>query len=181
MKNDTFKLSTIDITEGGIMVAAALILNFIKIPMGITGGSINLQMLPLIIYSLRKGWFKGFLISGVVYGIVSCVVDTSGNLANFPFDYLIGFGSCSLCGFFSKKILESTPLKTGIFLVISMILVTATRLLGSTLSSMIVYGYTLGPSLVYNVAYIVPSVIFTYLVLIIFLKSLRKLNVKKEH
>ena len=42
-----------DIAEDGMLIAMAIILDFIKIPIGATGGSINLQMLPLFVIALN--------------------------------------------------------------------------------------------------------------------------------
>ena len=80
-----------DIAEDGILIAAAFGLNFIKIPVGPTGGSINLQMLPLMIIALRRGPFHGLVSGGIVYGLLTCLTDGYG-FACYPFDYLIGRG-----------------------------------------------------------------------------------------
>ena len=43
------------LVEGAIMVAVAFALSFVEIPVGLYGGSIEFVMIPLIVYSLRRG------------------------------------------------------------------------------------------------------------------------------
>jgi len=67
MKNK--KLRTL--TEGAILTAAALALSYIKIPIGLGfggfGGSVDLVMIPIIIFALRQGCLWG-LGSGLIFG-----------------------------------------------------------------------------------------------------------------
>ena len=43
------------LTEGAAMVAAAVVLNFLKVDLFAQGGSINLIFIPLMVYALRWG------------------------------------------------------------------------------------------------------------------------------
>lgn len=56
MKNKTLRT----VTEGAVLTALALALSYIKIPIGLAfggfGGSVDLVMIPLIIFALRRGW-----------------------------------------------------------------------------------------------------------------------------
>ena len=88
-----------EIAENGILIAMAFGLNFIKIPVGATGGSINFQMLPLMIIALRRGPASGLICGGILFGLLTCLTDGYG-FACYPFDYLIGFGSVAVMGFF---------------------------------------------------------------------------------
>ena len=146
-----------EIAEDGILIAAAIILNFIKIPLGPSGGSINFQMLPLMLIALRHGPTHGLICGGIIYGLVTCLIDGWG-FATYPFDYLIGFGSVMVIGLFNKFILGENQkwynLKGEIFLLIGGILSTFVRFVGSTASSMIVYGYTFVAAAAYNAIYI---------------------------
>ena len=145
-------------SEDAILLAAAFVLNFIKIPLGATGGSVNFQMLPLMIIALRRGPLVGFICSGVIYGLITCITDGYG-FATFPFDYLIGFGSAAIVGFFRPLIYTEKPAKHGylipeIFILVAGILSTFVRFVGSTTSSMVIYGYNLQAALAYNALYI---------------------------
>ena len=149
-----------DITETGILVAIALGLNFIKFLPFPTGGSVNLQMLPLFVLTLRRGPIKGFIGSGIVYGVISCLTDGYG-FAFYPFDYLIGFGSACVLGFFNPLILSKTQLnynvKGEIFLLVGGVLASFVRFIGGCISSMIFYSYSLLAAMEYNALYVFVS------------------------
>ena len=61
----------ITMCEGAVCVALSLVLSYMKIPIGAGfggwGGSIDLVMIPLIVYALRRGtgWGLG---AGLVFG-----------------------------------------------------------------------------------------------------------------
>ena len=114
--------TTKQIAEEGVLLAMAFVLNLIKIPVGATGGSINFQMLPLMIIALRHGPAHGFIAGGIVYGLITCLTDGYG-FACYPFDYLIGFGSVAVMGLFRKQIFgenqEGYNLKGLIFIFVA--------------------------------------------------------------
>ncbi|MCF0117332.1 MAG: energy-coupled thiamine transporter ThiT [Bacilli bacterium] len=166
-------------SEDAILVAAAFALNFLKIPMGPTGGSINLQMLPLMIIALRRGPLEGFICGGLVFGVLTCFTDNYG-WACFPFDYLIGFGSVCALGFFRNFIFaenqEGYNLKGEIFIAVGSILTALIRMIGSCASSMILWGADLGYALGYNAVYILPSAGFAMIILMALYGPLLKIN-----
>ena len=149
--------TTRQIAEEGVLLALAFVLNIIKIPVGATGGSINFQMLPLMIIALRHGPAHGFIAGGIVYGLLTCLTDGYG-FACYPFDYLIGFGSVAVMGLFRKQIFgenqEGYNVKGLIFIFIAGVLTTFVRYIGSNVSSIVVYDYTLKAALAYNAFYI---------------------------
>ena len=155
--SEDIKFSTKDIAESGVLIAAALVLNFIKLFPAPTGGSVNLQMLPLFILAIRKGPIKAFVGCGIVYGLISCLVDGYG-IATYPFDYLLGIGSVAILGLFSKQILnenvDNYNLKGEILLFVGVALATSMRFVASTISSMVLYDYDIVPAMLYNVGYI---------------------------
>ena len=59
MSNTSTHSSTRRLTEGGICIALALVLSYLKIPIGLSfggfGGSITLVMVPLILFAVRYG------------------------------------------------------------------------------------------------------------------------------
>ena len=149
--------TTKQIAEEGVLLALAFVLNLIKIPVGPTGGSINFQMLPLMIIALRHGPAHGFVAGGIVYGLITCLTDGYG-FATYPFDYLIGFGSVALMGLFRNQIFgeeqEGYNIKGLIFIFVGGLLATFVRYIGSNVSSIVVYGLTLKGALEYNSIYI---------------------------
>lgn len=151
------EFSVRDITEMGVVIAISIGLSFIKILPMPTGGSVNIQMVPLFFLALRRGPLKGFICSGIVYGLISCLIDGYG-FATFPFDYLLGFGSVGLVGFFSPYILKAGEknytLKGELLLLLAGTIATTLRFLAGTVSSMVVYGYDLIPAMIYNSMYV---------------------------
>ena len=104
MKKGLFGFNVHDIVEIAMFVAIALVLdNFLKIPLGASGGSINLAVLPLVLLALRHGWFKGFVAGGIIFGFISCLIDGYG-LVTYPLEYFVTFGSIAIVGAFSKLI-----------------------------------------------------------------------------
>ncbi len=146
-----------DMAEDGILIALAFGLNFIKIPLGATGGSANLQMLPLFLIALRHGPSHGLICGGLIYGMLTCLTDGYG-FATYPFDYLIAFGGVAVMGFFRHLIFvpgqKTYTVKGELFLFLGGALSTLLRFIGSSASSMIVYGYSFEAACLYNAVYI---------------------------
>lgn len=168
-----------EIVEEGVLISLAFVLNFIKIPVGPTGGSINFQMLPLMIIALRHGPQHGFIAGGIIYGLLTCLTDGYG-FACYPFDYLIGFGSVAVMGFFRKFIFAKEQnnynIKGILFILLAGALSTAVRYIGSNVSSIVVYGYTLEAALAYNAFYIPLSGLIATLAFIAIYGPLIKIN-----
>lgn len=154
-EKDTFSVR--DMVESAVLIAMAVGLNFIKLFPAPTGGSVNLQMLPLMIIAFRHGPTKGFLCGGIVYGLITCLTDGYG-FEFFPFDYLVGFGSVAICGFFKNKVFpagqKGYAVKGEIYLFIAAALSTFVRFIGGSVSSMVYYNYTFIAAITYNAAYV---------------------------
>jgi thiamine transporter ThiT len=146
-----------DMAEIGILSAAAIGLQFIRIPLSGGAGSINLGLIPLFVIALRHGPTKGFIAGAFIYGFITCLTDGYG-LFTYPLDYLVGFGSCAALGFFSKLVFTGD--KKGwsalgfVWIAVGCVLATFIRFVGSSASSMVNYGYDFIPALQYNVIYI---------------------------
>ena len=174
--------TTRQIVEEGVLISLAFVLNFIKIPIGATGGSINFQMLPLMIIALRHGPQHGFICGGIIYGLLTCLTDGYG-FACYPFDYLIGFGSVAVMGFFRQFIFnkdqETYNVKGLVFIFIAGTLATLVRYIGSNVSSIVVYGLSLKGALAYNAFYIPLSGLVSIIALMAMYGPLIKVN--KSH
>ena len=154
------KIEIADMAEMGMLIGMAFILNLFKLfAIGSDGGSVNFQMIPLFILALRRGPVKGF---------VACLTDGYG-FATYPFDYLIGFGSTALIGFFRPLIFsdsqETYNVKGEVFIFIAGLAATLMRMVGSTISSVVVYNYTLAAGILYNLTYIPLCGLFATIVL----------------
>ncbi len=175
---DDVKLTVKEMVELGILVALAIVFDFIpKIKVGATGGSISLTMLPLFIIAFRFSFVKTFLASGIIYGLLTCLFDGYG-FATYPFDYLLGFGLISLTSLFRHLAFSrKQPLYLSmIYFAIAIIVGGFARFIGATMSSMIIYETTLWGGLTYNATYIIPSVGFSLLILLLFYSLLANLN-----
>lgn len=171
--------TTREIPEIAIFISVALILDRIpKINIGATGGSISLTMLPLFIIALRYPFLKSFISIGIIYGLISCQIDGYG-FQTYPFDYLLGYGLISLASLFRGLIFEEgkkiRPMNY-VFLVIAILVGGIGRMLGSTLSSMVLYGYPLDGALLYNLIYIGPSTLLAIIFMVALFVPFKRIN-----
>lgn len=102
------------LVEGAIMVALATVLCFIRIVRFPWGGSVTLlSMLPITIYSIRRGVKCGLLASfvfslvqflqGVIDGLFGWGLTGGMLIACILFDYIIAFTVLGLAGAFGNK------------------------------------------------------------------------------
>lgn len=171
-------ISVGEIAENGILIAMAFGLNFIKLPIQVQG-SVNFQMLPLMIIALRRGPASGLICGGILFGLLTCLTDGYG-FACYPFDYLIGFGSVAVMGFFRPLIFGQNQkgynFKGEAFLLLAGVLSTFVRFVGGTVSSILIYNTTFVAALIYNVGYISLSGILALAVLMAIYGPLVKVN-----
>lgn len=158
------KYKTSEIVEIAMLVSLAIVLDkFASIDVGATGGSFNFSGIPLLIICLRHGPLKGLISSSIIFGLITCLIDGYG-LQTYPFDYLIAFSGYALCGivFRALKNYYVKDSKSAITTIIISSLCGAigvfiTRMIGSSISSIYFYNYTLEAALLYNVLYVGPS------------------------
>ncbi|MDD6677875.1 MAG: energy-coupled thiamine transporter ThiT [Firmicutes bacterium] len=92
------------LTEGAVMVAAAVALSFVKVVDLPNGGSINLSAFPLILYAVRWGVGQG-LLSGLVFGLINMLLDgaVGWGWQCIILDYMLAFSALGLAGLFKGK------------------------------------------------------------------------------
>ena len=88
------------------MVAAAIVLNFLRAPtdwLGGTGGSVELTMIPLAVFALRRGWGWG-IGAGAVFGTLKCIIGggIAYGWAALLLDYTAAFAVVGLAGLLPK-------------------------------------------------------------------------------
>lgn len=173
------------LVEGAIMVALATVLSFIRVVKLPWGGSITLlSMLPIVLFSIRRGIKSGLTVSflfaliqfiqGIMDGLFGWGLTPGSLIACIFLDYLLAFTVLGLAGLFRHK--GVTGWIAGIALAI---------LLRSTmhfLSGVIIwqsFGQLWGDfftentvlySLLYNGAYMLPEMIFTIIGAVVLLK-----------
>lgn len=159
-KKSVFKFNVRDIVEIAIFVSISIVLDtFVKIPVSATGGSVNISTLPLFFIALNKRYFKSFLASGIIFGLITCLLDGYPFIC-YPLDYLLGFGSVCVLGFFSSLIkLEDgkVKFKSYLFLSIGVTIAFLLRLVFSTISGIVIYEVDLVSSIIYQLTYLIPS------------------------
>ena len=177
-----FEFSLVDLVEIATFCGLALVLdNFASFKIGSSGGSLNIAMVPIFVISLRHGPFKGFIAGGVVFGLLSCLIDGYGFLT-YPLEYLIAFGvTCSL-GFFSPYIYRNfgKGAKPTFLSYLWVIIATAfwfiIRTISASLDSVLIYKYTFIDGLKYNIAYCLPSFVGVAILLCALLMTLNYIN-----
>ncbi len=173
------------LVEGAIMIALATVLSFIRVVKLPWGGSITLlSMLPIVLFSIRRGIKSGLTVSflfaliqfiqGIMDGLFGWGL-TPGSLITCIFlDYLLAFTVLGLAGLFRQK--GVTGWISGIALAILL------RFTMHFLSGVIIwqsFGQLWGDfftentvlySLLYNGAYMLPEMIFTIIGAVVLLK-----------
>lgn len=178
---DENRFSTRDIVESAMLVAFAVVLDLsiFKFKIVPNGGSISLAMLPLFIIALRQGPLKGFIVIGIVYGFINCLMDGYG-FVYFPFDYLLGFGSLAILGLFRKWIFPTGKIgytfKGVLFLVIGVLISGIARIVASGISGVVFFGLTPYDSLIYQLLYIPASVGLCLVALLVLYVPLQVIN-----
>lgn len=171
--------STYDIVEGAMLIGIAIALDLpgLKIRLGTGGGSISFTTIPLIILALRQGPTKGFIGIGIIYGLITCLLDGWG-LATYPFDYLLGYGSLCVVGYFKPLIFigDKVRFKGFLFLGIGIVISVFLRLCSGILSSMVLYQYNFIGALSYNALYVLPSGGISLVIIMLLYKPLLMLE-----
>ncbi len=167
----TFKAKIVysvqEICEEAVLIALAVVLDkFARIPMQANGGSINFAAIPLFIIAIRHGGVKGFIASGFIFGLITCLLDGYG-LQTYPFDYLIAFGGYGLVGTFTNlflKLNKDSDKKGKTFglmiagIIVGGIAATVVRYLGHMISAEIFYQpITLLENFIYQSTYVPAS------------------------
>lgn len=182
MKNT--KLKTL--VEGAIMIALATVLSLIKIYKLPWGGSITLlSMLPIAVFSLRHGVYKGLgvsfvfaliqLFQGIVFdGLFAWGLTPLMLIGCIMLDYILPFTSLGLAGIFKSKGLAGQLIGISISILL--------RLLCHFLSGVVIFAsmgmlwegfYTENSwiySIIYNASYMLPELIFTLIGAVALLK-----------
>lgn len=168
------------LTEGGMMIALATILSYIAIYQAPMGGSVTAgSMIPIIIFSLRWGVFKGTLL-GIVYGVIQFILKPSFyHPLQFILDYPLAFGFLGLGGLFSSKSsISLSKSYKNIFL--ATLVGIFGRLIAHVLSGVIFfaeYAGDLNPwiySIQYNAYYLVPELVISVVIILLVWKPISK-------
>lgn len=158
------------LTEAALAIALAFVLGLIRVFKMPYGGSISLEMVPLILLALRHGPWVG-IVSGAVYGILNLISDPQiFHPVQVLLDYPLAFAALGLAGFFR-------PTTRGA--IVGATVAVLARFVCHFLSGVVFfaayapdnwnpYAY----SAAYNGAYLVPSLLIAAVVVIVLLRAL---------
>ena len=168
------KITIKNICEISIYVALAIVLDNFKIPISLTGGSINLSMVPLVILASRFSLLKSIFSISIIFSILSCLIDGYGFIT-FPFDYFIAFlGYSSMSIFFKVFYKKDKSITYLLCIILTSIISFIFRMLGHTLSSILIYELDIISALIYNITYVGFSILASTIVLMILYIPLSK-------
>lgn len=177
------KFNTSEITELAMLVALAIVLDKVKIPINVGGGSINISAVPLMIYGFRHGFIKGIIASAIVFGFLTNLIDGYG-IACYPFDYFIAFLGYSITGLFYYLLHKPLKDKNIVNLLVSTILsgisMFVIRMFGGCLSSVILWNYSIEDALIFNAVYVGFSALSSTVVCAALTPFLDRMNRKRR-
>ncbi len=92
------------LTEAALAIALAFVLGLIKLFEMPFGGSVSLEMVPLILLALRQGPIVG-ITAGAAYGLLNLLTGAYVvHPVQFVLDYPLAFAASGLAGFFSPTV-----------------------------------------------------------------------------
>lgn len=170
------------LVEGALMIAVAYVLSFFKLFDLPQGGSITLEMLPLVIMGLRNG-AKWGCFTGFVHGLLQMILGFSNvmycatllaQVGCILLDYLLAFSVLGLAPVAFIFIRKNRMLAAVVGSIIAGLL----RFVCSFLSGWLLWG-SYAPegmsapiySLVYNGSYMIPNIILMAIVIAILYKT----------
>ena len=107
------------LTEGGILIALAEILSLIPLWKFPWGGSIDLGMLPIILYCIRWGFGPG-MVAATAHGFLQMLL--GGGFAigwqSIIGDYMVAYMVLGVAGLFKGKIVPATLVSCGLRFVV---------------------------------------------------------------
>ncbi|HJQ29967.1 MAG TPA: energy-coupled thiamine transporter ThiT [Rubrobacter sp.] len=92
------------LTEAAIAVALSFVLGLVVLFKMPFGGTVSLEMIPLILLSLRQGWKVG-VVAGAAYGLLDLLIDPFiFHPVQVLLDYPLAFGALGLAGLFKPTV-----------------------------------------------------------------------------
>ena len=86
------------LVEIALTIALAVVLNLVKLWRMPYGGDVSLEMLPILVLALRRGWKPG-VVAGALYGLVSLMFGAVVvHWAQFVLDYPLAYALVVVAG-----------------------------------------------------------------------------------
>ena len=100
MRNEKVRM----LCEGALCVAMSVVLSYVKLDVGPSGGSINATMIPLILFAIRWGapWGVG---AGLVFGTLKYFLGAGFalNWVSIIFDYSVAYACVGFAGVLKRR------------------------------------------------------------------------------
>ena len=169
--------------EGAIMVAAALVLSYIEIPIGVAfggfGGSIHFVMVPLIVYAAKWGTWQG-IIAGFAFGTLKFFLAGGAAVSwqSMLLDYSLAYAAVGFAG-----LLRGTKAALPVGAVVGCIARFAVHFIsGVTIYAQYMPEVFLGLSMpnatiysiLYNGTYMLPNTVLAIVICVIIMHPLRR-------
>jgi thiamine transporter len=158
------------LTEAALAIALAFVLGLVKVFEMPFGGSISLEMIPLVLLALRQGPVVG-VVAGTVYGLLNLVFDPFAvHPVQVLFDYPLAFAVMGLAGLFLPTVRGA---------ILGTVVAVLARFFCHFVSGVVFFA-SYAPeswnpyvySVVYNAAYLVPSLAIALTVVVVLLRAL---------
>lgn len=173
------------LVEAGLVVALAYVLGRLVLYRMPLGGSVSLEMLPLMVFALRRGAAAG-IGAGVLYGLLNFTVDPQPvvHWMQFGLDYPVAHGLVGLTGLAAGawRAAALPPARATLFVVVPATLAgSLARAAAHWLSGLAYFGQYAPAgqpawlySLVYNGSYMLPSAVLCALAAAVVLPALQR-------
>ena len=156
-----------------VALSAVLSMLAVRLPINFAGGTISLSMVPILVLALRRGVFPG-IIAGVLFGCVDYFIEPVFVAPlQVLLDYPIAFGAVGLAGLGSglyRRMYATSPSRAVAWAIPFVVLGGAGRFVAAWTSGVVFFGQNAPAgqpvwlySLVYNLSYIVPSIVLCIL------------------
>ena len=162
------------LVEIALCIALAAVLNLpwfrIRLPINVAGGTVSLNMLPLFVLALRRGVGPG-MVAGALYGLLDMLFDPYVvHPIQFLLDYPVAYSLCGLAGLGSQRwhrVVHRDSLARAEWVTIPYLMLGGLgRLSAHWLSGLVFFGQYAPEgqpvwlySLLYNLSYLVPSIV----------------------
>ena len=158
------------LAEAALAVALAFVLGLITVFRMPFGGSISLDMVPLILLALRQGPWVG-IVAGAAYGLLDLAIEPVAlHPVQVIFDYPLAFGVLGLAGLFQPTVRGA---------ILGTIVAVLARFLCHFVSGVVFFA-SYAPegwnpylySAAYNAAYLVPSLAVALVAVVVLFRAL---------
>ncbi len=104
MRNEKVRMLVRMLCEGGLCVALSVVLSYVELEVGPSGGSINATMIPLILFAIRWGWGWG-VGAGLVFGTLKYFLGEGFVISwvSIVFDYSVAYAFVGFAGVLKRK------------------------------------------------------------------------------